>query len=150
MIAHQEPKQVSQRPKGRVVWDNRVELLGWDIPAKVDRGDRFEVTVYYKILQPVGGNWTAIMHFDGAIRFSGDHKPIKDRCPTSSWQPGDYIIDRHTVVAGGRGHPLGRYDLWIGFFTGTAPNFRNMPVSAAPGDMRDTADRVKITSVILD
>ncbi|MBA3819955.1 MAG: hypothetical protein H0X17_13760, partial [Deltaproteobacteria bacterium] len=150
MIAHQEPAQIRHRPKGRVVWDNRIELLGWDLPAKLGRGERFEVTVYYKILQPVGGNWTAIMHFDGAIRFSGDHKPIKDRCPTSTWQLGDYIIDRHTVVAGGRGHPLGKYDLWIGFFTGSAPNFRNMPVSAAPGDIRDTTDRVKITSVILD
>lgn len=150
MIQHKEPANIRHRPKGPVIWDNRIELLGWDMPARVDRGDSFEVTIYYKILKPVVGNWTAIMHFDGAIRFSGDHKPIKDRCPTSTWQNGDYIIDRHTVVAGSRGHPLGRYELWIGFFTGSAPNFKNMPVSTAPGDMRDQTDRVKITSIILE
>jgi len=150
MIAHQEPKQIRFRPPGRIVWDNKIELLGWDMPARVSRGDRFEVTTYYKILAPVGGNWTMIMHFDGAIRFSGDHKPIQDRCPTSTWQPGDYIIDKTTVVAGSGGHPLGPYQLWLGFFTGTAPNYRNMPVSTAPGDLRDTNDRVKITKVILD
>jgi hypothetical protein len=150
MIVHVEPKGISKRPKGKVVWDNRIELLGWDMPATVQRGSTFEVVLYYKILQPVGGNWTAIMHFDGAIRFSGDHKPIQDRCPTSTWQQGDFIIDRVNVVAGGAGHPLGEYVLWIGFFTGTAPNFKNMTVSAAPADMKDTTDRVKITSVIVD
>ena len=150
MIVHAEPKQIPKKPKGRVVWDNRIELLGWSIPASVQRGSNFDVTIYYKILQPVGGNWTAIMHFDGALRFSGDHKPIKDRCPTSTWQQGDYIIDTHTVVAGGAGHPLGQYALWIGFFTGTAPNFKNMTVSTAPPDMKDATDRVKITTLILD
>ena len=150
MIVHEPPKQISHRPKGRVVWDNRIELLGWDIPKRVRRGQRFDVTLYYKILQPIVGNWTVIMHFDGTLRFSGDHKPIQDRCPTSTWQPGDYIIDRTTVVAGGPGHPLGHYALWIGFFTGTAPNFKNMDLSIAPSDMRDTTHRVKITTVILD
>ncbi len=152
LIVHAEPKTIPKRPKGRVVWDNRIELLGWDIPKKVQRGDTFEVTLYYKILQSVGANWTTIMHFDGAIRFSGDHKPINDRCPTSTWQLGDYIIDRTTVVAGGAGHPLGTYELWIGFFTGTAPNYKNMPVSLVPDDMRDKnpTDRVKIATVILD
>ena len=42
------------------------------------------------------------MHFDGrAARFNGDHEPIDDRCPTSTWQPGDYIVDTYTVIAGG-------------------------------------------------
>lgn len=149
MIVHTAP-EVPTKPKGKVVWDNRIELLGWKIPPRIQRGSTFEVVLYYKILQPVGGNWTSIMHFDGAIRFSGDHKPIQDRCPTSTWQKDDYIIDRVNVVAGGAGHPLGKYDLWIGFFTGSAPNFKNMTVSAAPADMKDTTDRVKITSVILD
>ncbi|HLL21648.1 MAG TPA: hypothetical protein VK427_05940, partial [Kofleriaceae bacterium] len=150
MIVHEEPEQIAKRPKGRVVWDNRIELLGWSMPASVARGTKFEVTLYYKILQPVGGNWTAIMHFDGAVRFSGDHKPIQDRCPTSTWQPGDYIIDKVNVVAGGGGHPLGKYELWIGFFTGTAPSFRNMSVSSAPADIKDATDRVKIATLILD
>jgi hypothetical protein len=150
MIVHAEPKGIRTRPKQQVIWDGRIELLGWSVPKTVQRGSTFEVVLYYKILEPVGGNWTSIMHFDGAIRFSGDHKPIQDRCPTSTWQKGDYIIDRVKVVAGGAGHPLGKYDLWIGFFTGTAPNFKNMPVSVAPADMKDNTDRVKITAIILD
>jgi hypothetical protein len=40
--------------------------------------------------------------------------------------------------------------VWTGFFTGSNPNWKNMAVSEAPADMRDTADRVKITTITLD
>ena len=150
-IAHKLPANIKTKPKARIVFDNKLELLGWDIPGKLERGDNFEVVTYWKVLAPVGGAWTMLLHFDGPLRLrDGDHKPIKDRCPTSTWQPGDFIIDRHPMKTGGGGYPPGKYDLWIGFFTGSAPNFRNMTVSAAPGDMRDTTDRVKIASLLLD
>lgn len=149
-ILHEEPTGFGGKPKGKVTWDNKIQLLGWDIPTTMKRGSRVKITLYYKILQPVGGAWTSLMHFDGPLRFNGDHKPINDRCPTSTWQPGDYIVDRYTVTAGGGAFPSGKYEVWIGFFTGSAPNWKNMTVSEAPGDMRDTADRVKIMSVSLD
>ena len=149
-ILHEEPKQMGARPKARIVWDNKIQLIGWDVPATMRRGSQQTVKLYFKILQPVGGTWKGLMHFDGPLRFNGDHDPIKGRCPTATWQPGDYIVDTVTVRAGGGAFPAGKYDLWIGFFTGSAPNWKNMTVSEAPGDMRDTADRVKITSVILD
>ena len=72
------------------------------------------------------------------------------RCPTSTWQLGDYIIDRFTTSAGAGAFPSGTYDVWIGFFTGSAPNWRNMQLSEVPGDIRDNADRVKITSIGLE
>jgi hypothetical protein len=152
-IVHDEPKNIRSRPKTQVVWDNKIELLGWDIPRTVVRGAPFEVTVYYKILQPVGGTWKALTHVDGPAgrAGNGDHDPIAGRCPTSTWQPGDYIIDRFTTRVGGV-FPGGMYDVWIGFFTGSNPNWRNMPVSLPEkrSDMRDNADRVKITTIGLD
>jgi len=149
-IPHAEPKQIQFRPKGRVVFDNKVELLGWDMPKRVSRGDKFTVRMYYKILQSVGGNWRVLFHFDGALRFNGDHEPIKGRCQTSTWQPGDYIVDTNTVTAGAGAFTPGSYDVWTGFFTGSNPNWKNMAVSEAPPDQRDTADRVKITTITLD
>ncbi len=152
MIVHEEPKNIQARPKGKVVWDNKIQLLGWDMPRSVTRGRRFEVTIYYKILQPVGGNWKTLMHFDGPAgrAGNGDHEPIGGRCPTSSWQQGDYIIDTFTPRVGGGAFPHGNYEVWLGFFTGAAPNWRNMTLSEAPGDLRDSADRVKITSLGLE
>lgn len=151
-IVHEEPKGIRERPKDKVVWDGRIQLLGWDLPRTVARGERFEVTLYYKILSPVGGAWKALMHFDGPAgrAGNGDHEPIGGRCPTSTWQPGDYIIDRFTTRAGGGAFPGGAYEVWIGFFAGSAPNWRNMKISEAPGDMRDNADRVKIAALGLD
>jgi hypothetical protein len=151
-IVHDEPRGIAARPKGKVVWDNRIQLLGWDIPRAVARGARFDVTLYYKIIAPVGGSWKTLMHFDGPAgrAGNGDHEPIGGRCPTSTWQLGDYIIDRFTTSAGSGAFPGGSYDVWIGFFTGAAPNWKNMAISEAPGDMRDNADRVKITTIGLD
>ena len=110
--------------------------------------------MYYRVLQSVGGTWKVLFHFDGpqALRFNGDHPPIDDRCPTSTWQVGDFIIDRHVVTAGAGAFQPGSYDVWTGFFTGTNPNFKNMPISQGPGDMRDPAgtDRIKITTIVLE
>jgi len=150
LIVHAEPKQMKARPKARIVFDNRIELIGWDIPTVVHTGERFDVRMYYKILQPVGGAWTVLFHFTGPTYFNGDHLPIDNKCPTSTWQPGDYIIDTHTVTATGGGYAVGKYEVWTGFFTGSNPNFRNMTVSEAPGDMRDKDDRVKITTISVD
>jgi len=149
-ILHEPPEGIKQKPKGRVVWDNKIELLGWSIPERMERGDKVKVTLYYKILAPVGGTWQVLMHFDGPLRFNGDHKPIADRCPTSTWQAGDYVVDTHVMSAGGGATPSARYDVNIGFFTGSNPNFRNMPLSEAPADMRDEHNRVKIMSVALE
>jgi hypothetical protein len=151
-ILHEPPTAISHRPKGRIVFDSRVELIGWDLPSSVARGDRFEVRLYYKILQPVTTAWSnVLLHFDGPERINGDHPPIDGLCPTSTWQPGDYIVDTHEVIAGGPAHPLGAYPVFTGFFNGSSGNFKNMPVSEAPADMRDAqTDRVKIATIQLE
>src|SRR5439155_299507 len=41
MILHEPPKQIPMHPKGRVVFDNKIELLGWDMPKSVGRGSKF-------------------------------------------------------------------------------------------------------------
>lgn len=149
-ILHSEPTQIQYRPKSRIVFDGRIELLGWSMPKRVSRGDKFKVTMFYKVLQAVPGNWRVLFHFDGSLRFNGDHEPIKGRCQTSTWQPGDYIVDTHTVTAGAGAFTPGTYEVWTGFFTGTNPNWKNMTISEAPADQRDGTDRVKITTITLD
>nr|HEX4318254.1 hypothetical protein [Kofleriaceae bacterium] len=151
-IVHSEPTDIPNRPKKRVVWDNKVELLGWDIPATASRSDKLTVRLFYKILAPVGGAWKIILHFDNNApsRFNGDHEPINNRCPTSTWQKDDYIIDTYTLIAGNTASPKGTYEIWTGFFTGQAPNFKNMAITEAPPDMRDGTDRAKITTIDLE
>ena len=150
-MVREEPAAIPFKPKAKITFDNRVQLLGWDMPKVVGRADKFTVTTYYRITQAVGGAWKILYHFDGpsAVRFNGDHAPIDELCPTSTWQAGDYIIDRHTVTAG---NFPGTYDVWTGLFTGSNPNFKNMPISEGPGDMRDPAgtDRIKMTTIVVE
>jgi hypothetical protein len=153
MIVHAQPTGIRFKPKGRVVWENKIELLGWDIPPTVSRSSRFTITTYYKILGSVGQSYTALYHFDSnqfGRAFNGDHPPIDGKCATSTWQAGDYIIDTNTIWAGNATTPKGSYEVWTGFFTGSSGNYKNMTLSEAPGDMRDPTDRVKITTIVLD
>lgn len=149
-ILHDPPKDIPNKPKSRIVWDNRIELLGWDIPKTVSRGSKLRVRLFYRVLQPIGGAWHVLLHVDGPLRANGDHLPIEDRCAMTLWSPGDYIVDTSTMVAGGPAFPKGQYEVWTGFFTGQTPNFKNMPVSEAPPQQRDQTDRVKITTITLD
>lgn len=150
MIVHGEPAGIATRPPSKIVLDGKLELVGWTLPATAERGRSITMTTYWKVLAPVGGNWKMFVHVDqGAVRIGGDHPPIKDRCPTSNWQAGDYIIDRHMFAAGSGGHPLGPYAVWIGMFTGSMPSFRNMDVSTAPQELRDPNQRVKIGTLVL-
>ena len=126
-----EAEGITKRPKAKIVWDNRIEL-----PAGPSRRDPGQHVRGRPILtDPAAGrrNWTANHALRRRDPLPADPSRSQDRCPTSTWQQGDYIIDRVNVVSGGAGHPLGKYDLWIGFFTGTAPNFKNMTVSAGTG-----------------
>ena len=43
-----------------------------------------------------------------------------------------------------------QYELWVGFFTGSNPNWTNMKVSAAPAGWKDNAERVHLGAVVLD
>ncbi|HEY4060039.1 MAG TPA: hypothetical protein VGM39_25665, partial [Kofleriaceae bacterium] len=153
-ILHAPPVKMKSTPPSTIAWDKKLELIGWDIPATMKKGKRYTIKVIYKVLAPPGGKWKVLMHIDGAIRFNAngccDHWPIDDVCPTGMWQQGDYIVDSYTLTAGGKSFPTGDYQVWIGFFTGTAPNFKNMPISDSPPAMRDNVDRVKVATIHLE
>jgi hypothetical protein len=81
------------------------------------------------------------------VRFQGDHEPIEGRCGTTYWQQGDYIVDTFRVQAGELTHPRRRnYSVWVGFFTGSAGQWRNMPITSANGDANN---RFKVGTVFV-
>ena len=127
-------------------YDDMIELIGVKMPQSVSRGGSFEMTLFYKVKKAIPGSWRVFAHFDGGQRFNGDHDPIRGRCATSFWQPGDYIVDTFSVNAGNVSFNKGAYTVYVGFFTGSNPNWRNMPVSQ--GD-KDGNNRVKIGKLLL-
>ncbi len=128
-------------------FNDEIELIGIDLPESVDRGDSFEVTLYYRVIKKMTRNWQVFVHFDGGgVRFQGDHYPVNNRCGTNNWQPGDYIVDTFSVDAGGLTNPKTNYTVWTGFFVGSAGNWENM--KALSGEP-DSNNRVRVGTIRL-
>ncbi|HUQ02007.1 MAG TPA: hypothetical protein VM261_05890 [Kofleriaceae bacterium] len=131
-------------------WDNQVQLVGMRIPKKVVRGEKFTMTLVFKVIAPIGGGWKVFVHIDGGgSRIIGDHDPLRGRCATNFWKVGDYVVDTFEVDAGNASFPTQNYDIWVGFFTGSNPNWRNMTVTGAPDGQKDNNNRVKVGQVRL-
>ncbi|MBL8624456.1 MAG: sigma-70 family RNA polymerase sigma factor [Myxococcales bacterium] len=148
-----EPAGIRARPPARVVWGERaeqIELVGWDLPTRVQRGTPFALVLYLRALAPLDRPWTVFVHVDGdRARHLADHEPLGGACPTSAWQPGDVLVDRVTTTVR-PDLPTGRYAVWIGFFTGWVPTFRNLEVHTAPAAMEDATDRIEIADLIVE
>ncbi len=126
-----EPPANIRRPL-RVNFDDRVELIGVNMPESVERGETFRVTLYFRVLRPLSTAWKLFLHFDGgSMRFQGDHDPIEGRCATTYWQPGDYIIDSVEVEAGNVTYAKTDYTVYVGFFRGSHGSWTNMTVKSA-------------------
>ncbi|MEM9487767.1 MAG: hypothetical protein AAGC55_01415, partial [Myxococcota bacterium] len=129
----------------KVNYDNRLELIGYNMPDQVNLGDEFEMTLFFKVLRPVGGTWKIFVHFDGGLRFQGDHDPVETvRCATSYWQAGDYVINTITVKAGGLSYKKGTYQVLVGLFRGSTGNWKNMKVADPGGKKVDENYRVTV------
>jgi hypothetical protein len=124
------------RPPSPVVWNHQLELIGWSLPATATTSKPIELTLVYRASQPVERDWRIFAHFDSpTTRVNADHEPAIGWCPTSQWKSDQDIVD-HVVV---HFEQPGRYTLEIGFFTGSAPTWENLPVSAAPTSNRTHA-----------
>jgi RNA polymerase sigma factor (sigma-70 family) len=143
---HDVPPSLT-RPPSRVVWNQQLELIGWSLPSTASAGRPIELTIVYRAAQPVDRDWRIFAHFDSpATRVNADHEPAIGWCPTSQWKRGQTIVD-HVVV---QFEQPGRYSLEIGFFTGNAPNWENLTVSAAPASMtKQSHDGVRVGDIAI-
>ena len=147
-VIHRDPPLKVGKPIHLVEFNSLIALIGVDMPERVKRGETFEMTLYYKVIgRP--GRWQTFVHFDGqGMRFQGDHEP--GVCGTDGWDPGDYVTDRFEVRAGDLANPTGPYQVWTGFFSGAAPNWRNMPVSQGDASLVDANQRVLLGTITLE
>lgn len=123
--------------------EGKLELIGYDLPDSVNRGHDFKVRLYFKVLQPLGGNYKVFLHFDGGgSRFNGDHVPVGGRFPTQNWVAGSYIIDEHTISPDRAQQPTATFQAYMGLFQG------DKRLKVLRGD-HDGENRVKIGRLIV-
>ena len=145
----QDPPADVGAPVG-VTFGDAIELVGVEMPARVRRGDTFAVTLHHRLRSRPPGDWKIFVHFDGAgMRFQGDHPA--PACGLARWRPGDHVIDRFEVRAGDDVYPPGEYRVYAGWFTGRAPSFENLEVTAGgASDRVDDAGRVLLGTIQLE
>ena len=103
----------------KAVWDDSIELLGWEIPKeKVKIGDKVELNLYFKALRDIEKDYRIFIH--GEVRntvgrLNGDHYPAGGNYPTDRWKAGQIIKDTWSGVITSR-ISTGSMDFYIGFF----------------------------------
>ena len=112
-----------------------------EIPKSVERGDTAELTFIYKIVKPVTRPWKVFVHIDSKAppRIIGDHPFAGGYCPASTFQAGDYVIDRFDVRVPDSAN-RGEHRVWTGFFVGSAGNYTNMNVTTGTPDDNNRVD----------
>ena len=118
-----KPGKLIRDKEGKVIkpnFENRVQLLGYDVKDVVRRGGKFNLKLYFKVLGSMPSQYKIFVHFDQpASRFHGDHKPLGGKFPTEYWMPGDYIVDPHDVEIPMITTPSGTYTMYMGFWLGS-------------------------------
>lgn len=107
------PIDAPNRPSRPIIWDDKIELVGWDFSTHAQVGEPFDTTLVFRVKAPIAHAWKLFAHFEGAEHFqNADHSPVNDACATSTWKIGDVIVDRFSTTL-----PFAEsFTLKIGFF----------------------------------
>lgn len=108
-----------------IAFGNVLRLVGWEVLSEKDvavtrlrLGTAYELRLVFLVKGTTPTDWQVFVHLDGGgRRHNGDHDPVLGHYPTSLWQPGDIIVDRHRLVLERTSAP-GTYTLHVGLFRG--------------------------------
>jgi len=114
------------RQKLKANFADQLEMIGWDLVADDGRpvaelkaGRKYELQLYFRVLARPSMDWEIFVHIDGyGRRYNADHAPVQGWYAMSNWRPGDYIVDRETIVLD-PSFTEGNYELFFGFFKGS-------------------------------
>jgi 4-amino-4-deoxy-L-arabinose transferase-like glycosyltransferase len=104
---------------------DKLDVLGWDTldrdgqpVEEIEPGRRYTFVIYYRVVQPITGNWDTFIHIDGfQRRFNGDHPTLDGKYPFNLWRVGDFIADRYAFELEPN-FGAGRYQVYFGLYSG--------------------------------
>jgi hypothetical protein len=112
------PELVISQPKNQTVTET-IKLLGYDLgPAHMAAGGQITVTLYWQPVQSLAIDYTSYVHLlnkDGQGVTQSDHRPGGDFYPSSYWQPGELLQDRH-ILNLPADLPADSYQLRVGLY----------------------------------
>jgi hypothetical protein len=100
-----------------------LELIGYDLNQQVFRpGDTIYLQLWWRAREPIARDWTVFTHLlgpqrpDGTTLWSGDDSPPgRASVPTTSWSPGDLVLDEYQIKVP-HDAPPGEYPIEIGLY----------------------------------
>ena len=118
---------------------NQITLLGYTISqTSLSPGDIVEVTLFWQTNTPLDSRYKIFLHLvdsNGQLVNQRDSEPGGGLALTTTWNPGDTVLDNHGVLIPANA-PLGPYTLLLGLYDLTDPNSR-LPIQTNEG-MRDS------------
>ena len=120
----------------QALFGDQAELVGAEFPARARPGERLSVQLYWLALRQVGRNDKTFVHLtdaEGRVIAQHDGDPGGGFTPTSRWQPGELVEDRHYVDVP-QDLPTGRYRLKAGLYQ--FEPFRNLLTEPPAADGR--------------
>lgn len=117
--------------KSWVFLEGRIALLG--AASKQEEGV-LEATLYWMALGPLDEDLTAFVHLigpDGRKISQHDGPPCESFSPTTRWEPGEIVPDRHLIPLP-EGLPEGDFRLMVGMYR-LEPELRNLEVTGPDG-----------------
>lgn len=105
-----------------VQFEGQIELVAAKVePPQPQRGERAQVTYYWRALREVARDFQVFVHGDALEgsyrRLSFDHWPARGKIPTGVWKPGEIVVDRFTVSVPSSYGPR-RMALYSGLYKG--------------------------------
>jgi hypothetical protein len=102
-----------------VAFAGSIQLLGYDLdPTTARPGDTLHLRLYWQTDQPIDRSWTVFTHLldeRDQIHAQQDGIPGSAQRPTTTWTPGETIVDPHDLVIQ-PGTPPGAERLEIGLY----------------------------------
>jgi hypothetical protein len=107
-------------------------LNGYALPMTLQPGDALALSLLWESLRPVDYDYQVFVHFldrDGNKVAQRDGQPVQWLRPTSTWQPGERIVDHYGLLLPDS-TPTGRYTIAVGLYDPVTG--QRLPVSAGP------------------
>jgi hypothetical protein len=106
-------------PDGAVNFADKIALLSAELDeSELQPGGMLDLDLIWQALAPLDENYTVFVQIlDDQDRIFGqmDSWPVQGTYPTSSWEPGQVVIDRYSIQLESE-LPPGQYKIHLGFY----------------------------------
>ena len=97
--------------------ENKVKLVGYNLDnGQLRPGDVLLLTLYWQGITKMQEDYKVFVHLEtNRIWGQEDHVPACGTRPTTTWQPGEVIVDRYSLLIAPH-TPAGRYPILVGLY----------------------------------